>query len=273
MEYYEPLGLEREPFQTTADPYFFYRSQEHAEALQRLEISVRLRRGLNLILGDIGTGKTSMGEVLKQMLLREDRFIIGTILDPSFKSEFQFLTNIVNLLGIDPPRRSTISYKNAVKNYLFQKGVKEDKTVVLLIDEGQKLTPTYLEVLRLFLNYQTPDFFLINIIVLAQLDLLPKLKRRRSFMDRVAVTYMLNPLNREDTEKMIRFRLDRAGFSGNQELFTKEAVDVIYEHSKGMPRKITALCHDCLEQLITSDTNVVTDDLVRDVVNRQVKIR
>ena len=273
MEYYELLGLKREPFQTTADPYFFYRSQEHAEALQRLEISIRLRRGLNLILGDIGTGKTTMGEVLKQTLLREDKFILGTILDPSFKSEFQFLTNIVNLFGIDPPRRSTISYKNAVKNYLFQKGVKEDKTVVLLIDEGQKLTPTYLEVLRLFLNYQTPDFFLINIIILAQLDLLPKLKRRRSFMDRVAVTYMLNPLNREDTENMIRFRLNRAGLSGNKELFTKEAVDVIYEHTKGMPRRITALCHDCLEELISKDKDVVTGDLVKEIIKRQVKIK
>lgn len=273
MEYYELLGLKREPFQTTADPDFFYRSKEHAEALQRLEISVRLRRGLNLILGDIGTGKTTMGEVLKQSLLREKRFILGTILDPLFKSEFQFLTNIVNLFKIDPPRRSTISYKNAVKNYLFQKGVEENKTVVLLIDEGQKLTPTYLEVLRLFLNYQTPDFFLINIIILAQLDLLPKLKRRRSFMDRVAITYMLNPLNREDTENMIRFRLSRAGLPVDKELFTKEAINLIYEHSKGMPRKITTLCHDCLEQLITKDKDLATEDLIKDVINKQVKIK
>ena len=273
MEYYEPLGLKREPFQTTADPHFFYKSQEHAEALQRLEISLRLRRGLNLILGDIGTGKTTMGEVLKQTLLREDRFILGTILDPSFRSEFQFLTNIVNLFEISPLRRSTISYKNSVKNYLFQKGVEENKIVVLLIDEGQKLTPTYLEVLRLFLNYQTPEFFLINIIILAQLDILPKLKRRRSFMDRVAITYMLNPLNREDTETMIKFRLNQASFSRNNELFTKEALDLIYEHSKGMPRKITMLCHDCLEQLISRNTDVVTKDLVDNILDKQIAIK
>jgi len=273
LEYYELLGLKREPFQTTADPYFFYKSQEHAEALQRLEISIRLRRGLNLILGDIGTGKTTMGEVLKQTLLREDRFIIGTILDPSFKSEFQFLTNVVNLFEINPHRRSTISYKNSVKNYLFQKGVEENKTIVLLIDEGQKLTPTYLEVLRLFLNYQTPDFFLINMVILAQLDILPKLKRRRSFMDRVAITYMLNPLNREDTEEMINFRLKQAGFSRNKELFTKEAIDLIYDHSKGMPRKITMLCHDCLEQLISKSLDVVAEDLVESTVAKQIEIK
>lgn len=273
MEYYEILGLKKEPFQTTADPYFFYRSQEHSEALQRLEISVRLRRGLNLILGDIGTGKTTMGEVLKQMLLRENRFILGTILDPSFKSEFQFLTNIVNLFDINPPRRSTISYKNAVKNYLFQKGVEENKTVVLLIDEGQKLTPTYLEVLRLFLNYQTPDSFLINMIILAQLDLLPKLKKRHSFMDRVAVTYMLNPLNREDTEQMINFRLERAGLPENKKLFTEEAISLIHYHSKGMPRRITTLCHDCLEQLITKDGEVVTENLVKEALAKQVKLK
>lgn len=92
-------------------------------------------------------------------------------------------------------------------------------------------------------------------------------------MDRVAVTYMLNPLNREDTENMIRFRLNRAGLSGNKELFTKEAVDVIYEHTKGMPRKITTLCHDCLEELISKDKDVVTGDLVKEIIKRQVKIK
>ena len=66
MNYYELLGLQREPFSTTPDPYFFYRSPQHQEALERLEIALRLRRGLNLIIGDIGSGKTTLARVLLQ---------------------------------------------------------------------------------------------------------------------------------------------------------------------------------------------------------------
>ena len=91
MNYYELLGLQKEPFSTTPDPYFFYRSPQHQEALERLEIALRLRRGLNLIIGDIGSGKTTLARVLLQNFADEDQFQFFLILDPVFRSEFQFL--------------------------------------------------------------------------------------------------------------------------------------------------------------------------------------
>ena len=74
MNYYELLDLQKEPFSTTPDPYFFYRSPQHQEALERLEIALRLRRGLNLIIGDIGSGKTTLARVLLQNFADEDQF-------------------------------------------------------------------------------------------------------------------------------------------------------------------------------------------------------
>jgi len=121
MSYYTTLQLEKEPFSTSPDPAFFYRSSEHYTALNRLEIAIRLKRGLSLILGDVGTGKTTLSRALFQSFNGEEDYIFHMILDPSFKSEYQFLTNLTNLFGISPFFRSTIDHREAIEKYLFQK--------------------------------------------------------------------------------------------------------------------------------------------------------
>ena len=275
MEYYELLGLNVEPFNLAADPYFFYPSKEHKECLDRLEISVRLRQGLNLILGDIGTGKTTLMETLKTLLSQDpsERYLIRTIYDPSFKSEFQFLSKLLSLYNIDTNMRSTIGYKETFKSYLFETGVNDDKIVTLVIDEGQKLTPTFLEVLRVFLNYQTPDFFLINIIIFAQMELLPKVKKKKSFLDRAVVSYVLNPLNIGDTRRMIEYRLEKAGLAKElNPLFSEKAYEAIFKHSKGKPRRICKICKNALMDLVLQgkENSAITPDIIEKVVASEV---
>lgn len=250
MSYYKVLGLLKEPFSTSPDPEFFYRSSGHETALQRLELAIRLRRGLSIILGDVGTGKTTLSRTLLQLFKNEDDFIFHMILDPGYKSEFQFLLNLVKMFGVIPNFNSTIDFKESIERYLFHKGVEEDKTVVLIIDEGQKITQENLEVLRTLLNYETNEYKLIQIVIMAQVELLPRIKRIRNFMDRVTLKYTINPLDKREIKEMIEFRLRQAGYKGQDFLFSDEAVELIYQFTQGYPRQVAAFCHNVLKALI-----------------------
>lgn len=272
MSYYKALGLNLEPFSTSPDPDFFYHSKSHETALRRLEISIRLRRGLNLVFGDVGTGKTTLSRMLIQAFKDEPNYIFHMILDPGCKSEFQFLLTLTKLFGIEPPFRSTLDFKEALEKYLFQKGVDEDKVIVLIIDESQKIPMESLEVLRMLLNYETNDFKLLQLVIMAQMELLPRIQRVRNFMDRVALKYTINPLDEQDTAQMIRFRLKKAGFHDQYPLFSDKAVRLIHEKTQGYPRRIAMLCHDALKQLIVQEKPAVDCEVVEEVLQDEVAV-
>ena len=270
MSYLSVLHLEREPFSTSPDPAFFYQSTGHYTALNRLEIAIRLKRGLSLILGDVGTGKTTLLRTLLQSFGHEDNeYIFHMILDPSFKSEYQFLDHLTRLFGISPFFRSTIDHREAIEKYLFQKCHEEHKTVVLLIDEGQKLTQPHLEILRTLLNYETNDQKLLQLVILSQIELLPRIKKIRNFMDRVSLKYIINPLDEIETGRMIDFRLRQAGYVGERSLFTSDAVKRIYEFSQGYPRRTAMICHYAMERLIMNDHEAVTATLIDKIVEEE----
>ena len=269
MSYYKVLGLEKEPFSTSPDPEFFYHANSHNTALKRLEIAIRLRRGLCLILGDVGTGKTTLSRTLLQAFKDDNDFIFHMILDPSFKSEFQFLLTLVKMFGIEPAFRSTLDFKEALEKYLFQKGVEEKKTIILLIDEGQKITQENLEVLRTLLNYETNEYKLLQLVIMAQVEILPRIKRIRNFMDRVALKYTINPLDELETKEMIEFRLRQAGYKSQKMLFTDDAIRLIYQHTQGYPRKISMLAHDALESLVMRDALVIDRDTVLSLIGER----
>ena len=272
MSYYLTLGLKKEPFSTSPDPAFFYRSSAHNTALQRLEIAIRLKRGLSLILGDVGVGKTTMSRTFLQAFTNEDDFIFHMILDPSYKSEFQFLSSLVKMFGINPNSRSTLDYRDEIQKYLFAKGVDEKKTVVLLIDEGQKLSTPFLEILRTLLNYETNEYKLLQVIIVSQMELLPRIKKIRNFYDRIILKYIINPLDDIETGQMIDFRLREAGLEEPKRLFTDGAARLIFEESRGYPRRISVICHDALEALVMNNKSVVDEELVSGVMRREVAV-
>lgn len=273
MSYYKVLGLEKEPFSTSPDPNFFYESQEHKAAITRLFIEIRLKRGLSLILGDVGTGKTTLSRKLFQMLKERSDIIFHMVLDPTYETEEIFLDSLLRTFEIEltKPNPSILDYKEALKKYLFQKGVEENKTVVLLVDEAQKLNPLALEALRVLLNYETNEFKLLQLVLLAQLELLPKIRETKNLMDRMSLKYILNPLDQKETKEMIEFRVQQAGYNGGGALFSDDAVEEIYHHTQGYPRRISMLCHNALKALVMENRPVANGQVIRDLISREVK--
>ncbi len=271
MSYFAVLGLNREPFSTSPDPAFFYRSTSHQQALQRAEITIRLRRGLSLILGDVGTGKTTLARMLMSHLGDDPQIALHMLLDPTYDSEFQFLTHLTRLFNVLPAFKSTLDCREAIERYLFHQGVEAQRMVVLVVDEGQKLTPALLEELRVLLNYETNEFKLLQLVIFGQMELLPRLNRIRNFVDRAALKYILNPLDETETTALIQFRLQQAGLADGRALFAPAATHLIYEFTQGYPRRIALLCHHALTAAVMQEKSIVDEEIVRALLHEEAR--
>lgn len=274
MSYFKVLGLDKEPFSTSPDPNFFYESREHHAALIRLMVEIRLKRGLSLILGDVGTGKTTLSRKIFQMFKEREDIIFHMILDPTYETEELFLESLIRTFRIEMilPKPTILDYKDALKKYLFQKAVEENKIVVLLVDEAQKLNTLSLEILRVLLNYETNEYKLLQLVLLGQLELLPRLREMKNFWDRISLKYVLNPFDEEETKEMIEFRLRAAGYNTGVEFFTGEAITEIYRYTQGYPRRIAMLCHNALKALVMENKPVVDALLIRNLIASELKI-
>ncbi|MFA4974115.1 MAG: AAA family ATPase [bacterium] len=269
MSYYKILGLEKEPFSTSPDPSLFYKSSDHKAALYRLMISLRLKRGLNLILGDVGTGKTTLSRKLYQILSADDGFVFHIILNPTFSSEIAFLAKLAEIFypQTNHANFSAAEHLNAIEKKLLALDAEEKKTVVILIDEAQKLDRPSLEILRTLLNYETNEYKLVQLVLMSQLELLPKIVGLKNFWDRIALKHMLNPLSQSEMKEMILFRLHEAGYKAKLPLFTEDAFEEIYSYSDGYPRRTTALCHNLLERIVMDNKEMVNRRIVQQVVS------
>ena len=278
MSYFKILGFDKEPFSTSPDPNFFYLSREHETALTNILIELRLKRGLSVILGDVGTGKTTLSRKLIQELKDREDFVFQIILDPSFENELFFLSAIARNFEIEDLANtetgifpSIMHARESLERFLFQKGVTENKIVVLIIDESQKLNEGSLEVLRGLLNYETNEFKLLQLVLLGQMELHSKIITISNFFDRISFKYTLNPLGLSETKEMIEFRIRQAGYKANMNLFLDEAINSIYQCSKGYPRRIMMICHKALKALVMGKKFVVDAGLVDEIINEEMK--
>ena len=247
MSYFDALGFAREPFPNAPDPDLLYRSPNHLECLRHMEIAVRLRRGLNVVLGEVGTGKSTLCRELRR-LLAEDRNLETHLLDdPYFEDPADFLAAVAGLFGLDAGamRGDQARLRGAIKAFLARQAADERHIVTLLVDEGQKITGACLELLRELLNFESTSHKLLQIVIFAQTEFEEMLAARPNLEDRVNFHYVLRPLTRRQTRRMVDVRLALCAREGMAppRLFTRLALRRIFRLTGGYPRKIVRLCH------------------------------
>lgn len=260
MSHYAGQGLEREPFSNSPDPGFLCATRQHATCLQELEISLRLRRGLNVVTGDIGTGKTTLCRSLLRTFAEDRNTDVHLLLDPHFETCEDFLRVIlISVSGLNPePGMGLWALKEALKQQLFRLSLVEKRLVILVIDEGQKISMENLEILREMLNYETNTSKLLQIVLFGQRELEPMIEDMPNLADRINVHRRLTPMTFAETRQMIRHRLSVASGGGAPAVtFSFPAMLAIFRASGGSPRKTVRLCHMAmLEMLLRGKTKV-----------------
>jgi general secretion pathway protein A len=243
----EVFGLSRDPFLDTADPAFYYDTLPGAYGRRRLAQCLAQGRGLAVLVGPIGAGKTTLFNAVEQELLADDRNLVGAILDPTFASESELLVAIADSFGFDvDPDAPARAVKDSLKRALFE-SAQAARQPILFIDEAQLLPDPLLEPLRALLNYQLDDRKLLSIAMSGQMELATSVLRHPNFSDRVALWLALGPLSESESTGLLHHRLRCAGFAGERSPFDDEALHGLWEQSHGIPRRLTTLAREAME--------------------------
>jgi type II secretory pathway predicted ATPase ExeA len=243
----EAFGLNRDPFLDTADPAFYYDTLPGAHGRRRLAECLAHGRGLAVVVGPIGVGKTTLFNAVESELVEDERNVVGAILDPTFSDETELLVAISEALGFEIDAAAPLrTIKDLLKRYLFEAAAAGRQPIVF-IDEAQLLPEELLETLRALLNYQLDDRKLLCIALSGQMELANAIVRHPNFADRVALWVELRPLSAAESAGLLHHRLRCAGFGGNRSPFADEALQALLARSSGIPRRLTALARESME--------------------------
>ena len=272
MELFESIGLKADPFTTSPNPDLFFPAKEHKQCLEGLELAIRMRRGLSVVRGGIGTGKTTISRKLIQNFSSDDdvKFEFYPVLDPKFESELVLLQHLVDLFGIEEEAgKSVIDCRNQIEHHLIKAGVEDGRVLVLVIDEGQNLKGEFLDVFRTLLNFETDDFKLLQLVIFGQPEMTSIIHEYPNFEDRITFNFELGPLDFESVEGIIKHRLAEKG-GGEREYFTTNAIKAIHNQTQGYPRKINKLCHQLLLNMMSEKQEVVSLNIVENTIGGKV---
>ncbi|MEK7238650.1 MAG: AAA family ATPase, partial [Nitrospirota bacterium] len=254
MDYLNFFGFKEDPFKLTPDPAYFYPSSSHNEGLLLMDYSIQQKEGFLLIIGDPGTGKTTLLNVfLEKWKLKAETAIILT---PRLSPE-EFLISVVDDLNINLENRNKNEIIKALRDFMIKKSI-EDKRIVIVVDEAQNLPDETLEELRLLSNLETDKDKLIQIILTGQPELESKLmtERLRQLNQRITTRIHLKRFNPEETLDYINYRLIKAG--KRNLTIDKKAGKLAHKLSNGVPRLINMLISRALMAAYLEESNIIS---------------
>ncbi len=258
--YKDFFGFSEEPFNLNPDPVFLYMTMSHWEAFSTMMEGIRERKGIILITGDVGTGKTTLIHALLKDL--SDQIKTAFIFNPrvTFK---QLLKGILRELDVRVGAENTYTFLYKFDEYLREKSA-ADETVVILIDEAQVMSPTVLANLDRLLQRDAAQTKVLQTLLVGQLELEAHLdsEELRQFKRRIAVQRRIRPLSREESEGYIDHRLKKVG-SGSSNIFTPAALQLICDVAKGIPRVINLICDGALFEGYNKSSRKIGIELVR----------
>jgi general secretion pathway protein A len=270
---WDRLGVVVPPFSIEADPRFMYLSTETKRALSKVSYMVEAGQGASIVIGEVGTGKTTLASWFHSRYDRRPDFVAAKVDEPPKRSGLLLLRRIAAEFGLRT-RRATEDQLNEFRSYLVRRST-EGVLPLIIVDEAHELGVDQFVELRRLLNFRDPQGGkAYQLILLGRPELDINLRDVPDFNDRVATRSSLDPLTPDDTRALIEYRLLAAGRDGRQNpLFTDGAILPVWQETRGYPRSICLLClHLCLELLHQNGTQI-DEEFVTSFLERQHSYR
>jgi general secretion pathway protein A len=257
------FGLTGNPFSLTPDPAFLYRSAQHEEALANLIYGVQSRKGFIVLTGEVGTGKTTMLECLRDFLSGQ-RVTFASLFNSRLTVE-QFFEMVAYDLDLDCARTSKTEVLFALNDLLVERA-NQGRTTVLIVDEAHNLDWDVLEEIRLLGNLENRRGKLLQIILAGQPELDRKLEATefRQLKQRIALRCALRAFEPHETAEYIATRMAKAGMR-DQQVFTPQLTGLIHYRTGGLPRLINSVCDNLLLTAFAMETRIATEEMLEEV--------
>lgn len=260
--YLDYWGFREPPFMNVPSHDFFFESPQHQEAVNRLLYVVNYRKGVAMLTGEVGCGKTTVIRNLDTYLPR-GRFEVRVISNPAL-SATDLVRGILIQFGLEVKTNSKSVLIEQLRLKL-ESLTRNGGGGVLVIDEAHVINQKrVLDELRMLLNLQSDNLFLLTLIMVGQPPLLQKIDVLQPLKERISMKYHLTPLDQENTAKYIRYRLTQVG--GREDTFTDDALPLIFEYSNGLPLRVNNLCDRCFLMGMMQKTQNVDAEVVRQAV-------
>ena len=241
MDPYAFCGCRECPFKNTLDPRYFFTTEQHEEAVSRIALAIEDHRGMALLQGEAGTGKSLVSQIVLSQL-DPARYGVALIVEPDRRmTGTTLLAMLVAELGLEP-QRYMLNLKRRLHEYMLAQWRRQRRTV-LLIDEAHLCSSSALETVRVLLNLETPQEKLATIVLFAQPEIRGKLNRMPQLDQRIEFRLVLAALTREQCHAYVRHRMKVAG--ARRAVFAPQALDLLYRYTN-IPRSINIVCDHAL---------------------------